>query len=111
MSWPGRPDRRAHQRLKASEGAGLPTGRFRSGHDLVLVNLSDGGALLDTHRRVLPGAKVAILLDRDDGPVLAPGQVVRSSVAGVDPESGVTYRVAVRFEHACVVMGRGLWAG
>lgn len=105
-----RAERRAHVRRAAARGNLLPVGRFRSGHDFALVNLSDGGALLETRRRVLPGARVDIVFERDDGSVAAPGHVVRSAVASVG-EEGVLYRAAVRFERAGVAALHGAQVG
>jgi hypothetical protein len=85
---------------------GLPDGltdeipaRLRSGPDVIVVNLSRGGVLLETVSRVRPGSRVEVVLPVTTGLVTATGQVVRAWVAGIDRDQGVRYRVAVAFDH------------
>jgi hypothetical protein len=73
------------------------TVRLRSGHDLALLNLSSGGALVEGSFRALPGTTVELQL-------LAPGwrgpataRVLRCDVVALHPSRGVRYRAALAF--------------
>jgi hypothetical protein len=63
-----------------------------------IIDLSGGGVLFETASRVLPGARVEIVLPDLPGPGVVSGRVVRAWVARIDPNDGVRYRAAVAFD-------------
>ncbi len=96
---PRRLERRRSQRRDHPADHGFVRARVRPGHDATLVNVSEGGALLETTRRLLPGVTLELQLHGSDGAVLAVrGRVLRASVARVRA-TAVTYRGALAFEH------------
>jgi hypothetical protein len=72
--------------------------RVKPGIDVLLLNLSPGGVLLETTVRLLPGALLELLLAECGGPTRAlRGRVVRCSVSTLLPGE-VRYRGAVQFD-------------
>jgi hypothetical protein len=63
----------------------------------MLINISAGGALVETHRRLLPGASVELLVERHRYRASVRGRVLRSAVARVRP-STIWYRSAIGFD-------------
>ncbi len=89
-----RHERRVHPRVPAGRRAC----RIRPGHDAVVINVSRRGALLETDRRLLPGAALDLQWAVGGLRHAARASVLRSSVSGVAP-SRISYRAAVRFDH------------
>jgi hypothetical protein len=92
-------DRRAHVRLRPVQLDAPVLARLKPGPLLTLIDVSAGGALIETPARLTPGAHVLIEF-------LAPGtrratvlrsRVIRAQVASLD-ESCVRYRGACSFE-------------
>lgn len=88
-------DRRVDPRLTLSELAWLGGVRLKYGPVVSLVDLSTGGAQIETSTRLQPGAAVVLELTRPDGDVPVPSTVLRSSVCRVVPET--IYRIALTF--------------
>jgi hypothetical protein len=84
--------RRAH-RTRAS---GLAA-RVRPGHRVHVVNVSEGGALLEAARPLRPGADVEVQFERADRRIRLSAVVVRCGVTAIHPDRGPTYRAAVAF--------------
>lgn len=92
-------ERRASRRLRAGD---LPTltARLVAGPDVVLIDVSRGGARFESENRLLPGTNVGLRLVQQDRLFLATARVVRSRVARI--ESGkLRYESAVAFEKDC----------
>lgn len=91
-------DRRAWPRRSRPDGAWIASARLIPGRSVDVINLSPGGALIETAYRLLPGAPVELQLA---GPSIferVRGHVVRSHVAVLDRERGIRYRGALVFE-------------
>ncbi len=71
--------------------------RVRPGHRAQIIDVSAGGALIETAYRLLPGASVELQVETDTRHTSIRGQVVRSAVTSVRP-SAVCYRGAIRFD-------------
>jgi hypothetical protein len=69
---------------------------LRAGRELVVVNLSAGGALVESTTRLLPGTHVEVHVTGAHGRVLVRARVVRCSVWTVTADV-VTYRGALAF--------------
>ena len=91
-------DRRAFSRLTPAELQSRLTARHKYGDAVTLVDLSAGGALLETSRPVRPDTDLALeILDaqtRNISHVVS--RVLRARVAGVN--GGITYRAACAFK-------------
>ena len=93
-----RAERRRHVRRPAADPAWLRGARPGPGLDAALLDLSPGGALVETATRLRPGMKTVLLGKLSIGERRAPGEVVRAWVAAIQPDRGVLYRGAVRFD-------------
>jgi len=95
-------DRRAHTRLTPA-GPHCPiSARLKYGEKVTLVDVSSGGALLETSRMLRPDTSLVLeILDartRDVTPVVS--RIVRAYVSGL--RDGVTYRGACAFKRPLV---------
>lgn len=87
--------RRAVRRPAGHFGFATPA-VLRPGVTVAVVELSAGGALVESSARVRPGASTELGLDGVDGRRCAvPARVVRCWVTALDP---LRYRCAVTFE-------------
>jgi len=68
---------------------------LRPGQAVVLVNISRGGALVDSGARMRPGARTELLLCGSDTRVKVQGRVDRCHVARLDP---VRYHGVIVFD-------------
>ena len=96
MSQPATERRQTHRR-KHLEEHGIVSTRVRPGHHATLVDVSAGGALIETNHRLLPGAAVELQVETGTARATVRGRVVRSTVIGVQP-SRVCYRGAIGFD-------------
>ena len=90
-------DRRSVPRHPASALHGV-TARLRPGRDVILIDISESGALIDARTRLLPGSSVVFQLLLASQTVTLRGHVVRCEVASINPSRGVRYRGAVSFD-------------
>jgi hypothetical protein len=74
------------------------TARVRGGSDAIVLDLSASGALIEGARPLRPGARVEVYLALDLRRAVLPARVVRSLVAAIDADQGVTYHAALSFE-------------
>ena len=96
----GRAERRRHVRRPAAELGWLRGARLRSGLEAAVIDLSPGGALVETATRLRPGIKTALQLKTRDGELRASGGVARAWVSAVRGDRGVIYRGALRFDRS-----------
>ena len=90
-------DRRAHRRLNGSELSWLNHARIKYGPDVSLIDLSVGGAQIETTSFPLqPGSTVVIELAAGERTWPVPARVVRCHIAALTPHA--TYRGAVAFK-------------
>jgi len=95
-------DRRAHHRCTLAELPWLRDVRLKYGPRAVLIDLSVGGAQLETAGyRLNPGSTVVVELagDADGSPI--PARVVRCQIAGLTPQP--VYRSALEFKRTLVM--------
>ncbi len=71
--------------------------RLLAGPDIQLVNLSSGGALLESTSRILPGARICIRLAAADALFLLHGRVLQSRASALSG-TGITYQCRVAFD-------------
>ena len=89
-------DRRRASRLRGVQDHGVVSASVRPGHDAVLVNLSAGGALIDTEHRLLPGTTVELQMRTKNDRINVRGRVLRCAVVRLRP--AVCYRGAIAFD-------------
>lgn len=90
-------ERRTARRHHDLERHGIVAVRIRPGHRATLIDISAGGALIETSHRLLPGTVVELHVDRKSEHVRVRGRVVRCAVVRLRPAS-VCYRGALGFE-------------
>lgn len=90
-------ERRASPRVAAFHIAGMERARLRPGRMAHIVDLSAGGALIETDWRLLPGMRVELQLGEPVPLFRVVGRILRCHVALLDRER-VRYRGALMFE-------------
>jgi PilZ domain len=90
-------ERRSMRRFESVEEHGIVTTRVRPGHRAHIVDVSAGGALIETAYRLLPGASVELHVETDTRHTRVRGQVLRCAVVRVRP-TAVCYQGAIRFD-------------
>ena len=73
----------------------------RGGSVVVVIDLSAGGALIQAPKPLPPGSRVHLHVTTAHGKVSLAAHVLRCAVWALDPETGVTYRGALKFDHRC----------
>ena len=102
--WAG-PERRRTARCAFSLAADTVSIRIRPGHDVRVIDVSAGGALLQNVVRLLPGHSIDLLITSGQRRTDIRGLVIRSAVSHLW-RSAIWYRSAVRFEHAVPWLSR-----
>jgi hypothetical protein len=92
-------ERRASPRRVPQEREPLARVRLRTGRDVDVLDVSDGGVCVDGRARLLPGTHVDVHVVTAGGRVLARCRVVRSHVSRIERD-GVSYRSALAFQQA-----------
>jgi hypothetical protein len=91
------PDRRSTRRREAFEEHRIVSTSVRPGHPARLIDVSAGGALIETSHRLLPGTSVELQVDTGTDRTNVRGRVVRCLVVRLRP-TWVCYRGAIAFE-------------
>lgn len=89
-------DRRRSRRLDVRDH-GIVSARVRPGHQVSVINVSAGGALIEGEYRLTPGSAVELQLETGRERAAIKGRVLRCAVARLRSES-VCYRGAIGFE-------------
>jgi hypothetical protein len=74
---------------------------LRPGCIVLLVDLSASGALVQAGRPLRPGARVHLQMVISERTLALGAHVLRCAVWALDPDDGVTYRGALKFEQRC----------
>jgi hypothetical protein len=90
-------ERRAFPRRPASELTFLKSVKLLAGPDVRLIDVSRGGAQLESDTPLPPGTRVCLRLVTTDTTLLIDGRVLRSRVSCLQPGL-VRYRSAVAFD-------------
>jgi hypothetical protein len=90
-------DRRRTPRRHTIEEHGILAARIRPGRDVELVDVSAGGALIETTHRLLPGTAIDLHLTGSERRTSGRGRILRCAVTRLRP-GGVWYRGAVAFD-------------
>lgn len=98
-------ERRTSPRLSPGEIGCLDVARLFPGRQISLLNMSSGGAMVETWYRLLPGSRVLIQFLGINPRIAVGAYIVRCSVREIDRERGLRYRGAVMFEQALQLAG------
>ena len=90
-------DRRGMRRLGALEEHGIVSACVRPGSRARLIDVSAGGALIETSHRLLPGTSVELWVETGTDRARVRGRVLRCLVVRVRP-TWVCYRGAIAFD-------------
>jgi len=91
------PSTRQWPRYKISEVPSLKGVTSNGGSELEVINISRGGALLESDMRMRPGTKILLRVVTIEGVIQIAGHVLRSSISSL---KGVPrYQSAVEFEN------------
>jgi len=91
-----RPDRRRARRRRTIHDHGIVSARVRPGREVSLLDVSAGGALVETAYRLLPGSPIELHVATTERRASMRGGVLRSAVVGVRA-AGMCYRSAIGF--------------
>jgi hypothetical protein len=90
-------ERRQARRLVDADDHGVVSTRVRPGHRARLIDVSAGGALIETTHRLLPGTSVELQVETRLHRTNVRGRVLRCAIVAVRP-SWVCYRGAIGFD-------------
>lgn len=90
-------ERRAAPRVRAFAAPGMERARLRPGRTAHIIDLSSGGALIETDWRLLPGIRVEMQIGEPAPLFRVAGRILRSHVARLDRER-IRYRGALMFD-------------
>jgi hypothetical protein len=90
-------DRRGARRLDAFDDHRIVSARVRPGHRARLIDVSAGGALIETSHRLLPGTSVELQVETGTDRASLRGRVLRCAVVRLRP-TWVCYRGAIAFD-------------
>jgi len=90
-------ERRAAPRIAPVSGSSMARARLRPGRTAQVVDLSAGGALIETDWRLLPGSRVELRFGQPSAAIHVAAKILRCHVAVVDRER-IRYRGALSFE-------------
>ena len=93
----GMSDRRLTRRHADSDAHGIVSTRVRPGHRAKLIDVSAGGALIETTHRLLPGTSIELHVETRSHRTNVRGRVLRCAIVLVRP-SWVCYRGAIGFD-------------
>ena len=92
-----REERRHAVRRSSVADHGIIAARVRPGHQATVIDVSAGGALVETEHRLLPGGSVELQMETASDRASVRGRVLRCAVSQLRPSS-VRYRGAIGFE-------------
>lgn len=90
-------ERRIHRRRGIDEHR-IVAARIRAGHRARVIDVSDGGALIEISHGLRPGAIVTFQFGTAQHETSVRGRVTRCAVAAIQSTS-VSYRAAISFEY------------
>jgi len=92
-------ERRRGPRVSEPDTHGIVKARMRPGREVAVIDVSAGGALIETEQRLLPGTAIDLHLTTPERNVAMRGRVLRCTVARLR-SSSVSYRGAIGFDRS-----------
>jgi len=99
-------ERRGAPRRTPADDEPVSRVRLRAGRELAVVDVSNGGALVEGPARLLPGTHVDVHIVTKDGRTLMRSRVVRAKVHYLDA-AVVLYRGGIAFERSIDISAAG----
>jgi len=96
-------DRRRSLRVAAARFPIAVAGRIRPGHQVLIVNASSLGVLIETSRRLLPGSRVELQLEVRGELHVRRAHVVRCYVGALRADM-LMFRGALTFDQPCILL-------
>ena len=93
----GARERRGTRRMDAVDDHKIVSACVRPGHRARLIDVSAGGALIETSHRLLPGTSVELQVQTGTDRATVRGHVLRCAVVRLRP-TWVCYRGAIAFD-------------
>ena len=90
------PGTRQWPRYSISDVSSIREIRSAAGSGIDVVDISRGGTLLQTPRRLVPGTRIQLNVETSEGDIPVAGLVLRAS--GFGPEGRTQYQAAVVFD-------------
>lgn len=90
-------NRRGSRRWCGVDDHGIVAARVRPGHSVSVIDVSAGGALVESARRLLPGTSIELQFQTANQHASVRGRVLRCAVVSLR-SSAVCYRGAVVFD-------------
>ncbi len=90
-------ERRRWPRFEPKDLPFLKSVAFSQGGEVQVINISQGGMLLETERRLQPKMKVQLRIDASSGAFDIEGQVLRSSITSI--QGAPRYQSAIAFKY------------
>lgn len=90
-------ERRSSRRVSALDSSEMGQARLRPGRTARVIDLSSGGALIETDWRLLPGTRVELQLGCPVPKFCVTGRILRCHVALLD-RGRIRYQGALAFE-------------
>ena len=89
------PDRRKHIRVAGTHVTPLHGLRLRTGHQARILDLSRGGASVETEARLAPGCPLQVVMTWGKSSLPAESTVVYARVIRIHPTQGTRYRIGL----------------
>jgi hypothetical protein len=89
-------ERRAHPRVPGPSLAWIDVARVKYGPEVIIVDLSTGGVVLESDRPLAPGSRQSLEIAGADRSTVVPFGVLRSRISALD-QRGAIYRSACVF--------------
>ena len=102
-------DRRAYERVAITDLPWVKGARLKYGAPLSLIDLSVGGAQVESAVTLRPGSTIVVQIHGEDKDIALASQVLRCHIAAIEPVA--TYRGALAFKRAVQLPGLGLGGG
>src|SRR5438105_11848548 len=96
-------DRRAYERIAVCDLPWVKGARLKYGAPLSLIDLSVGGAQVESAVTLRPGSTIVVQIHGEDREVALPSHVLRCHIAAIAPVA--TYRGALAFKRAVDLPG------
>lgn len=97
----GLTEKRRHPRTRHADAETTVTGRIRPGLPIRVVDLSEGGGLIETAARLRPGAVVELYLETPAWCARVRARVMRCAVGSLAPAQ-ITFHGALEFDSPLV---------
>jgi len=98
-------DRRAYERIAVTDLPWVKGARLKYGAPLSLIDLSIGGAQVESAVTLRPGSTIVVQIHGEDKDIALASQVLRCHIAAIAPVA--TYRGALAFKRAVQLPGLG----